>query len=1016
MTAAKSSNAKTKTSAPESADRAKTKSKSETSPKRVVPTRTNDIRAVFLDFFARNDHVVVPSAPLVPRHDPTLMFTNAGMVPFKNVFTGQEKPHFLRAASSQKCVRAGGKHNDLDNVGYTARHHTFFEMLGNFSFGDYFKERAILLAWDLLTKDFALPKERLLITVYVDDREAAKLWKKISGFPDEKILRIAGADNFWSMGDTGPCGPSSEIFFDHGPHLKGGPPGSADDGDRFVEIWNLVFMQYEQREDGSRVSLPHPSIDTGMGLERIAAVMHGTHDNYAIDLFKILIAASVELTGVPAEGAHAPSHRIIADHLRASSFLIADGVLPSNEGRGYVLRRIMRRAMRHAHLLGAKEPLLYRLVPTLVGEMGRAFHELERGEELIAETLKLEETRFRETLERGLRLLDVGASEITDNTMIRVAQSDQAALLQKIENAPNGVLRLAFSQDLPSATADVKSFVRDLPHSQIKLRLQEHPAQANAIFSATLTGEETFKLYDTYGFPYDLTEDALKAKGIGVDAKGFAAAMERQRAEARKSWAGSGEAATESLWFELKEELGATEFLGYETEAASGEITALVKGGKRVEALKEGERGIVLVNQTPFYAESGGQVGDRGLLTGQRDAVFKVEDTQKKLHGLFLHEGVVEKGTLLVGETVALDVDHARRTTTRAHHSATHLLHEALRQVLGLHVAQKGSLVEPGRLRFDFSHPKPMTHAEIRAVEDLTNAMILQNAPVETHLMTPDAAIDQGALALFGEKYGDEVRVVSMGVAEGSAKAGHAYSIELCGGTHVKRTGDIGLLKIVSETAVAAGVRRVEALTGDAARNYLAAQDGRVREAAELLKVSPDEVIARLAAIIDERRKLERQLVEAKRELALGVSGKGGKAAESAVRNLGSVKLLARTVHGVAPKDLRSLVDDAKRQLGSGIVAVIGVSEEGKAGLVVGVTDDLAGRFDAVELVRIGAEALGGKGGGGRPDLAQAGGPDGARAEQALEAIAARIMGQGSASVGAAAAEGAQDKRRAGHA
>jgi alanyl-tRNA synthetase len=907
-----------------------------------VPFRSNDIRSAFLEFFAKNDHAIVPSAPLVPRNDPTLMFTNAGMVPFKNVFTGAEKPAALRAASSQKCVRAGGKHNDLDNVGYTARHHTFFEMLGNFSFGDYFKERAILLAWELLTKDFALDKDRLLITVFAEDEEAAKLWRKISGFPDQKIIRIAGADNFWSMGDTGPCGPCSEIFYDHGPQLAGGPPGSPDqDGDRFVEIWNLVFMQYEQLAAGERVDLPHPSIDTGMGLERIAAVLQGTHDNYAIDLFRALIAASVDLTGVPAEGEHAPSHRIIADHLRASSFLIADGVLPSNEGRGYVLRRIMRRAMRHAHLLGAKEPLLYRLVPALIAEMGRAYHELERGQSLIEETLKLEETRFRETLERGLRLLD---------------------------DATKGMQR-----------------------------------------GATLPGEVAFKLYDTYGFPYDLTEDALKARGIGVDAQGFAAAMERQRADARKSWAGSGEAATEALWFELKEELGATEFLGYEAETASGEIVALIKDGARVKELKSGERGIVLVNQTPFYAESGGQVGDRGTMTGPKGAVFKVEDTQKKLHGLYLHDGVVEKGALKLGEELLLDVDHARRTPTRAHHSATHLLHEALRQVLGTHVAQKGSLVEPGRLRFDFSHQKPMTHEEIRAVEDLVNAMILQNSAVETHLMAPDEAIAKGALALFGEKYGEEVRVVSMGVDANSERAGHAYSIELCGGTHVRRTGDIGLLKIVSESAVASGVRRIEALTGDAARKYLATQDERVREAAELLKVTPDEVIERLAAIIDERRKLERQLADAKRELALG--GGGAATAASPVQEIGQTKLLARVVQGVAPKDLRGLVDDAKKQLGSGIAAIIGVSEEGKAALVVGVTPDLTSSFDAVELARVGAEALGGKGGGGRPDLAQAGGPDGARADQALEAIAANIAGGGGSN-----AAPAPEKRRSGSA
>jgi alanyl-tRNA synthetase len=947
MSPAKSSTAKPKSPSRVNPASQQAKVASGAAPSGTRPSRTNDIRAAFLDFFAKHDHEVVPSAPLVPRHDPTLMFTNAGMVPFKNVFTGQEKRANPRAASAQKCVRAGGKHNDLDNVGYTARHHTFFEMLGNFSFGDYFKERAILLAWELLTRDFALDKSRLLITVYADDDEAAKLWRKIAGLPDEKIIRIAGSDNFWSMGDTGPCGPSSEIFYDHGPTVQGGPPGSSDsDGDRFVEIWNLVFMQFEQLAGGERVALPRPSIDTGMGIERIAAVLQGTHDNYAIDLFRTLIAASVDLTGVPAQGEHAPSHRIIADHLRASSFLIADGVLPSNEGRGYVLRRIMRRAMRHAHILGAKEPLLYRLVPTLVGEMGRAYHELERGQSLIEETLKLEETRFRETLERGLKLLDEEAR--------RLKRGD------------------------------------------------------------TLPGEIAFKLYDTYGFPYDLTEDALKVRGIGIDANGFAAAMERQRAEARKSWAGSGEAATDRLWFELKEELGATEFLGYEMESASGEIVALVKDGARVKTLKQGESGIVIVNQTPFYAESGGQIGDRGWLIKGKDTVFQVEDTQKKLHGLFLHEGVVEKGSLNVGDSVELEVDHARRTATRAHHSATHLLHEALRQVLGPHVAQKGSLVEPGRLRFDFSHQKPMTHAEIRAVEDLVNTMILQNEAVETHLMTPEAAIAHGALALFGEKYGDEVRVVSMGVSDKSAKARHSYSIELCGGTHVRRTGDIGLLKIVGESAVASGVRRIEALTGEAARSYLAAQDERVREAAELLKVSPDEMITRLAAIIDDRRKLERQLADAKRELALGGgTAKGGDGAAAGVRELGSVKLLARTVHGVAPKDLRGLVDEAKKQLGSGIVAVVGVSEEGKAALVVGVTDDLAQVHDAVELARIGAEALGGKGGGGRPDLAQAGGPDGTRADQALEAIAAKIAGAGAAAAGP---ESAEAKRRAGRA
>jgi alanyl-tRNA synthetase len=895
----------------------------------------NDIRKGFLDFFEGQDHAVLPSSPLVPRNDPTLMFTNAGMVQFKNVFTGAEKPSYPRAATSQKSVRAGGKHNDLDNVGYTARHHTFFEMLGNFAFGDYFKERAIELAWTLLTKEFGLDKKRLLITVFNEDDEAAKIWSKIAGRPESEIIRIAGSDNFWSMGETGPCGPCSEIFYDHGAKILGGPPGSADaDGDRFVEIWNLVFMQYEQLAGGKRIALPKPSIDTGMGLERIAAVLQGTHDNYEIDLFKALIAASVDLTGVPATGEHKPGHRIIADHLRASSFLIADGVLPSNEGRGYVLRRIMRRAMRHAYLLGAKDALLYRLVPALIDEMGRAYSELERGKDLIVETLKLEETRFRETLERGLKLLD-------------------------------------------EATKGIKK-------------------------GDTLPGEVAFKLYDTYGFPYDLTEDALRTKGIFIDAKGFAASMERQRAEARKSWAGSGEAATDTLWFELKEQLGATEFLGYDAEAASGEIVALVKDGASVSELGKGAHGIVIVNQTPFYGESGGQVGDRGRIAGPKSS-FKVEDTQKKLHGLFLHHGIVEAGTLKIGDTVELDVDHRRRAATRAHHSATHLLHEALREVLGTHVAQKGSLVEPGRLRFDFSHQKPMTHQQIVAVEDLVNTMILQNEPVKTHLMTPDEAIAQGALALFGEKYGDEVRVVSMGLNDNSTKADRAYSIELCGGTHVRRTGDIGLLKIVAESAVASGVRRIEALTGNAARAYLAAQDEKVREAAELLKVSPGEVITRLAAIIDERRKLERQLADAKRELALG-GGDGDTA--TAVREVNGVKLIARIVQNVAAKDLRGLVDDAKGQLGSGIVVIISVGEEGKAALVVGVTDDLTASNSAVDLVRAGAEALGGKGGGGRPDFAQAGGPDGAKADAAIAAIEARLS----------AAQGDNKPHRAGRA
>jgi len=894
-------------------------------------TSVNQVRATFLDFFARNDHAVVPSSSLVPRNDPTLMFTSAGMVQFKNVFTGQETRSYRRATTAQKCVRAGGKHNDLDNVGYTARHHTFFEMLGNFSFGDYFKERAIPLAWELVTKEYGLDAKRLLVTIYHDDEEAYRIWKKVTGFPDQKIIRIATSDNFWAMGDTGPCGPCSEIFFDHGPKIAGGPPGSPDaDGDRFIEIWNLVFMQYEQRGPGDRVPLPRPSIDTGMGLERISAVLQGTHDNYEIDLFKALIAASVAATGVPAQGPHKASHRVIADHLRATSFLIADGVLPSNEGRGYVLRRIMRRAMRHAHLLGAKEPLMYRLVPELVRQMGEAYPELVRAQPLIAETLKLEETRFRKTLEKGLNLLSEASADL--------------------------------------AAGD------------------------------TFAGEVAFKLYDTFGFPLDLTQDALKPRGIGVDVAAFNRAMERQKEEARRAWKGSGEAATETIWFEVKEKVGATDFLGYDTETAAGEICALIRNGAVVEALAEGEEGAIVLNQTPFYGESGGQVGDRGTIRGGKGALFRVSTTQKKLGDLIVHIGRVETGSFKPGDAVELLVDHERRSATRANHSATHLLHEALRQVLGPHVAQKGSLVEPARLRFDFSHPKPMSAAEVAAVESLANAFVLQNSPVETRLMALEDALETGAMALFGEKYGDEVRVVSMGVGTSGAKANKAWSVELCGGTHVGRTGDIGLITVTGESASSAGVRRIEALTADGARAYLADQDARVRELAQLLRAKPDELVERVRALVEERKQLERQLGEARRQLALGGSGaaaggNGRAAAASAIRAVGDVKLLARTVVGLNPKDLRGLIDDGKKQIGSGVVAIIGLSEDGKAGLAVGVTDDLTKRINAVDLVKVGAEALGGKGGGGRPDLAQAGGPDGSKAESALKAIEARLAG-----------------------
>jgi alanyl-tRNA synthetase len=879
----------------------------------------NDIRKSFLDFFARNGHQVVASSALVPRNDPTLMFTNAGMVQFKNVFTGLEKRPYSRAVTAQKCVRAGGKHNDLDNVGYTTRHHTFFEMLGNFSFGDYFKERAIELAWDLVTKEYALPKDKLLVTVYIDDDDAFKLWKKIAGLPDSKILRIAGDDNFWAMGETGPCGPCSEIFYDHGSHIPGGPPGSLDaEGDRFIEIWNLVFMQYEQFDGGKRVDLPRPSIDTGMGLERIAAVLQGTHDNYAIDLFRALIQTIADLTRVSPDGPQKASHRVIADHLRASAFLIADGVLPSNEGRGYVLRRIMRRAMRHAELLGAKEPLMWKLVPALTREMGQAYPELLRAEALITETLKLEETRFRRTLERGLAILD-----------------------EKSKGLKKG---------------------------------------------AMFDGDTAFTLYDTYGFPLDLTQDALRARGISVDLASFEDAMERQREKARASWAGSGDAAQETVWLTLREKIGATEFLGYETESAEGVVAALVKDGKEVSELKKGESGAVVMNQTPFYGESGGQIGDTGKM--RREGLqLTVSGTQKKAGDVVAHFVTVERGTVKVGDPLLLEVDHTRRGAIRQNHSATHLLHEALRQVLGDHVAQKGSLVAPERLRFDFSHPKPMTSEEIERVEDIANDFVLQNTPVTTHLMAVDDAIASGARALFGEKYGEEVRVVVMGEGAGNALG---WSVELCGGTHVRRTGDIGLISLVGEAGVASGVRRIEALTGKAARKAANKQLQVVKAAAAELKVPLEEMPGRIGTLLDERKKFERDLSDARKKLAMG----GGSRDDGGdVRQVNGVKLLARAVSGIELKDLRSLADEGKRQVGSGVVVIVATAEDGKAGIVVGVTDDLIKRFNAVDLVKKGAEVLGGKGGGGRPDMAQAGGPDGSKAEDALKAIEAALGG-----------------------
>mgnify|MGYP001824839360 CR=1 FL=1 len=875
-----------------------------------------DIRRGFIDYFAAQGHEEVPSSPLVPRNDPTLLFTNAGMVQFKNVFTGQEQRPYNRAVTSQKCVRAGGKHNDLENVGYTARHHTFFEMLGNFSFGDYFKDLAIELAWNLVTREFGLAKDRLLVTVFAEDQEAFDLWRKIAGLPQDRIIRIATSDNFWAMGDTGPCGPCSEIFYDHGPRVAGGPPGSPDeDGDRFIEIWNLVFMQYEQVTKDERVGLPRPSIDTGMGLERIAAVLQGKHDNYDIDLMRGLIEASAEAAGVDPDGPQAVSHRVIADHLRASSFLIADGVLPSNEGRGYVLRRIMRRAMRHAHLLGCREPLLWRLVPALVHEMGEAFGELVRAQALITETLKLEETRFKETLGRGLRLLEEETGRLGSGE--------------------------------------------------------------------ALSGEVAFKLYDTYGFPLDLTQDILRGQNRQVDQAGYDAAMERQRAAARKAWAGSGEAATDQVWFGLRERLGATEFLGYEAEAAEGLVSAILQDGAESESAEAGQEIALVTNQTPFYGEAGGQMGDTGSAFTAEGAVVEITDTQRKLGDLFVHVGRVTQGKLSLGDAVNLRVDAARRDALRAHHSATHLLHEALRQRLGDHVTQKGSLVAPDRLRFDISHPKALAPEDVHAVEALVNERIRHNDAVATKLMTPDEAIEAGALALFGEKYGDEVRVVSMGGLDEPHKGpGRTFSTELCGGTHVGRTGDIGFFKIVGEAALASGVRRIEAVAGQAALDWAERQEELVNEASAALKVAPAELPGRVAGLLEERRQLERKLGELRRRVASG----GMNGAEPEIEEVNGFKFTSRVLEDVPAKDLKPLADTLKQRIGSGVVAVVAVSD-GKASLVVGVTDDLTDRISAVDLVRQGSQALGGKGGGGRPDMAQAGGPDGSAAGAAIAAI-----------------------------
>jgi alanyl-tRNA synthetase len=886
-------------------------------------TTANEIRGGFLDYFARNGHEVVASSPLVPHNDPTLLFTNAGMVQFKNVFTGAESRPYQRAVTSQKCVRAGGKHNDLENVGYTARHHTFFEMLGNFSFGDYFKDLAIELAWNLVTKEYGLDPERLLITVYAEDDQAAELWRKIAGLPDGRILRIPTSDNFWAMGDTGPCGPCSEIFYDHGPAIPGGPPGSPDEeGDRFIEIWNLVFMQYEQTRPGNRIELPRPSVDTGMGLERIAAVLQGTHDNYQVDLLRHIIEASAEVSGVAPDGPQAVSHRVIADHLRATAFLIADGVLPSNEGRGYVLRRIMRRAMRHVHKLGVKDTMIWRLVPTLVREMGEHFSELKRAEALITETLKLEERNFNRTLDRGLKLLNEETGKLGDGQ--------------------------------------------------------------------ALAGEVAFKLYDTYGFPLDLTQDILRGQGRGVDTAGFDAAMKKQRDKAKKAWAGSGDAATEALWFDLRDRLGATDFLGYETEHAEGQVLAILKDGEEVREAAPGEAVQFILNQTPFYGESGGQVGDTGLFFTAAGAEARIDDTQKKLGALHVHIGEVTRGKLGVGDAVELRVDPERRAGLRVHHSVTHLLHEALRRRLGDHVTQKGSLVAPDRLRFDISHPKALTAEDILAVEEMVNARIRANARTETHLMTPDEAVEAGALALFGEKYGEEVRVVAMGGEDPAKGESKAYSTELCGGTHVRRSGDIGFLKIVGEGALAAGVRRIEAVAGAAALAHVAWHEALLSEAAAALKTAPAELPARLGGLLEERKKLQRELEDLRRRLATG----GGAAKAPEARELAGITFVARLLEGVPPRDLKPMADELKTRVGSGVVALVAVND-GKASLVVGVTKDLTGRLSAVDLVRAGSEALGGKGGGGRPDMAQAGGPDGAAGQAALAAIEGALEAAG---------------------
>lgn len=884
----------------------------------------NDIRSTFLNYFAKQGHEIVPSSPLVPRNDPTLMFTNSGMVQFKNLFTGVETRDYQRATTSQKCVRAGGKHNDLDNVGYTARHHTFFEMLGNFSFGDYFKDDAIPFAWELITKEFDIPKDKLYTTIYHTDDEAFEIWKKV-GVPEDRIIRIATSDNFWQMGPTGPCGPCTEIFYDHGDHIWGGPPGSPEeDGDRFIEIWNVVFMQNEQFEDGSMKALDMQSIDTGMGLERIGALLQGSHDNYDTDLMKSLIEASADATSVDPYGDKNVHHRVIADHLRSTSFLISDGVMPSNDGRGYVLRRIMRRAMRHAHLLGAKDPVMHRLVPALVQQMGAAYPELTQAQALIEETLKLEETRFKQTLDRGLKLLD-----------------DELDGLE--EGAP-------------------------------------------------LSGDAAFKLYDTYGFPLDLTQDALREKGREVDTDGFDAAMEEQKAKARAAWAGSGEAADNTVWFDVLDTAGATDFLGYDTEKAEGQVVALVLDGDVVDALEAGQTGWVIVNQTPFYGESGGQVGDTGVIRrlDNRDDVSLVQDTRKFADGkVYAHKVLVEKGTVTKGDPVELEVDHARRTAIRANHSATHLLHEALRNALGEHVAQRGSLNAEDRLRFDFSHTKALSAAELTQVADEVNAYIRQNTPVETRIMTPDDAREIGAQALFGEKYGDEVRVVSMGRADtGKGLDGNTYSLELCGGTHVKQTGDIGALVILGDSASSAGVRRIEALTGAAAVAHSQAEAASLGDILGLLKAQPTDALDRVKSLMDERKALQNEVAQLRRELAM--AGGAGQGSGPEVKEINGKKFIAQVLQGVSGRDLPALIDEHKARIESGAVLLI-ADADGKAAVAAGVTKDLTEGLNAVDIVRAAVAELGGKGGGGRPDMAQGGAKDTSNAEAAIKAAEALL-------------------------